>query len=121
MTITKKVVTRKVAAKKTTSPTPTRTIHKVNADQIKDVYIDGMSNLVAGPSIAKISFYSTISASETEETRMTALTLVMSTDVMIDIVAKLRSSIMTNEETLKTGLDSHKKKSLDSVDKLKRQ
>lgn len=118
-TVVKKMVAKNAGANQVIPSANKRTIHKVNTEQIQDIFIDGMSNLVAGPATAKISFYSTISASETEETRRMEVRLVMTTDVMIDIVEKLRSSIMKNEEKLKNGLDSHKIKTLGLVDKLK--
>src|SRR3989338_7232874 len=86
--VAKKVVTKNTNAKKIASSPTKRTIKKVNAEQIQDVYIDGMANLMAGPTISKISFYTIIDASETEETRKIALRLVMSTEVMIDIDRK---------------------------------
>jgi hypothetical protein len=124
MTTTKKAVTKGMVAKNAdanreiSSPSK-KTIKKVNAEQIQDVFVDGMSNLMAGPTTAKISFYTTINSNKTEETRKIALRLVMSTDVMIDMVEKLRTSIMKNEGTLSSGLDSHKNKTLGLVDKLK--
>jgi len=118
MATTKAVVKRSVVKKSVSSPSK-RTIKKVNAEQIQDVFVDGMSNLMAGPTTAKISFYTTVNVTETEETRKMTLRLVMSTDVMIDMVAKLRSSILKNEGTLNGGLDSHKTKIFGFIEKLK--
>lgn len=117
--VTKKVVTKNTDAKKIVHSPAKRTIRKVNAEQIQDVYVDGMANLMAGPTISKISFYTVIDASETEETRKIELRLVMSTDVMIDMVSKLRASMMKNESVLNSVLDSHKNKTLALMDKLK--
>lgn len=119
MTTAKKIVVKKTVAKKSNLQPDMRTIKKINEEQIQDVYIDGMSSLMAGPSISKISFYNTIEASETEETRKVSLRLVMPTDVMIDMVLKLRTSMIKNEKTLNDGLDSRKNKTVELMVKLK--
>lgn len=119
MATTKKAVVSNSVVKKSEAPQKKRAIKKINAEQIQDVYVDGMANLMAGPTTAKISFYTTVNVTEAEETRKMTLRLVMSTDVMIDMVTKLRSSILKNEGSLNSGLESRKAKIFGLVEKLK--
>lgn len=123
MTTVKKKVVKKIATKKTdvknsTSQPPKRRIVKVNTEQIQDIFIDGMSNLSVGE-VVKITFYSVISSSETEIIRKPAFRLVMEHRVMIDMVVKLKGSILRNADKLSSVLDTHKKEILTLVDNLK--
>lgn len=117
--VAKKISTKIMDANNSASRPPKKSIIKVNTEQIQDIFVDGMSNLSAGPAVVKISFYTNISSSETEIVRKTSLRLVMETTVMIDMVAKLQASILKNAGKLSGSLDMYKSETLELVDKLK--
>jgi len=117
--VVKKVAVNKTNVKKSTSQSPKRRVVKAETEKIQDVFVDGMSNLSAGIEVVKITFYTDISSSETEVIRKHAFRLVMENSVMIDMVAKLKGSILKNADKYSVALDDHKKEILTLMDSLK--
>ena len=113
--VAKKTVVKKAVVKKAVIGKSSRIIKTMEVDGVQDIYIDGMSSLMVGPSMAKISFHTTINASEDEELRKISLRLVMSSEVLIAMVEKLQSSIQKNKKNLINGLEAHQQKMLDLI------
>lgn len=108
--------TKKIATKQKTNQQSNRNI-KIIDERAKDIYVDGISALMTGPTITKISFHTTIESDDEDETREIVLRLVMSTESMLRLVENLKSTTQRNRETLTNGVNSHHQRMLDLLEK----
>lgn len=115
--IVRKATAKKVIAKKASPSVSKKVINVIGREEARDVFVDGMAEIMSGPTISKISFHTTINSNAKEETRKIALRLVMSTDAMLKMVENFQSAIHVNKEAIIRGATSHQQKILGLINK----
>lgn len=101
---------KKLGTKKTSSSESKKAIRMVKLDDVQDIYVDGMSGLMSGPTVTKLAFFVVVNSAKAEETRALKLRLILPTDVTLEMVSKLQEAFENNKQMMLDGVDDHKRK-----------
>lgn len=109
---------KKAIVKKAPQPEKKKVIKLAGDDELRDLFVDGMTAMMFGPTIAKITFHSTIDSDGNEDRARAALRLVMSTETLIKMVSDLTATLQKNKKNLLEGATSPRQKTIDLLNKL---